>query len=555
VIYKKFKKFFNNTSRSEKDSDPDADIFLSFLREASIDSGFQDELVPRIDAFAQRNKAQQTEELPGIYLFIEKYFFKTSDADLLYFREKVFEKFHAFISTLPEFQLIFLKHDLQVSALGKKFLTSVIDRLKRILGNAPESPWISLEQWLANNNSVDLPFSAVKEIQDNSPQAKILFAELSHDFFKEIEKRFNTNFILTQYNEVYDRLAINFQNLDSFHELILLFPNKTLDERKLNLLSVKQIKELLLEKVENLEKISLELHLKNEQLELTNTELHAQSDLLNLQNQQLLDAHDTIGQKNDELNAINQNLEKTVDDRTRELANANRILVKYNQGLEEYAFTVSHHLKAPVARLIGLTNLLSESVDEATKKNALTKIESASRELENVLKEIVSSLNIKRDAATLVVESCDVAALFAAVADEMKHKYHDDLAQVNYILNGPSMIDTDKKYLLEILHHIIDNAFKFRNVALPLDLKAEIASEANHLKLTIRDNGIGFPLNLVKEKLFYPYQRFNNEYAGRGMGLYFVKQFLNVLGGSIQIESQQLQGTAVTMKFPAHHNI
>jgi signal transduction histidine kinase len=557
VIYDQIRNYFLKAQRASlTGNSPDIQSFLSFLIESADAAVYREELLPRIESFRKKTKEQQAEELPGLYLFIEKYIFKSSDPNLQRFRKSVGEHFESFLSEQPDFQIIFLPYDQQVNLLCNRFLKLVCLRLAKFLGDSADSSWGSLNRWLAQqsskeNNSpsflVSLPFADAKHY--STPASVINYISLSHHFFKDVEKRFSTNFILTHFNSAYESLAMKFRNLDSFHELIKLFPNKTLDASKLNLLSIQQIKELLLEKVESLEKLSAELLDKNDQLEENYSELNAQSDLVNLQNKKLQEAQIIIEQKNKELSEYSSNLENVVEKRTKELETANEILKQYTENLEEHAFAISHHVKAPVARILGLIYLLNNHPDEVQSGDVLSKLEDSVNDLNAILAELVHSLNIKKDASHIIVESCDLSKLVTSIVDELK-QLHQISAKLEFSIKGGQEVNTDKNYLTQALRHILDNAFKFRTQNLSLAIRTDISSSPEEIKILISDNGIGFPLEIVKEKLFSPFQRFNYSLPGKGMGLYFAKQLIDVLDGSIEIESTPEKGTAVSISLP-----
>jgi signal transduction histidine kinase len=67
--------------------------------------------------------------------------------------------------------------------------------------------------------------------------------------------------------------------------------------------------------------------------------------------------------------------------------------------------------------------------------------------------------------------------------------------------------------------------------------------------LKFKDNGIGIDIEKYKDKLFKLYQRFHDNPDGKGLGLYLVKSQLEVLGGSIAVESEVGKGTTFIMKF------
>lgn len=549
----RIKKYFSGTKSGAQSTDnSDVSAFLSFLIESPEAASFRDELLPRIENFQSKNASRQEEELPGLYLYVEKYIFKSSDPDLNRFRKIVGKHFKNFIEQHPDFKIIFLPYDQQVVELCKKFLITVSKRFEQFLGNSAETSWGALDRWLTQVNSDQQPeyetalaFTKVDFQNLGFPE----YIRVSQDFFDDVEKRFNTGFVLTHYNEAYEALSLKFQNLDAFHELIKLFPNKTLDESKLNILSIQQIKQLLLEKVSNLEKISTELHRKNIQLEEKNEELNAQTELMNTQNKQLQEAQGTIELKNKELSEYSQNLEDVVERRTRELEKANKILTQYNQTLEDHAFAVSHHLKAPVARIMGLIQLLNSSSADVQLEEIMKMLDDSAAELNSILADQVRALNIKREASHMILESCNLSEMINLIVAEFKQAYHVE-ATMTVAFKGNEVIRADRKYLTEALRHILDNVFKFRNPERDLSINTQIDSLQDSTSITITDNGLGFPLESVKEKLFNPFQKFNTYAEGKGLGLYFTNQLISVLGGSISIKSSLNKGTEVTISLP-----
>lgn len=547
----RIRKYFSKTEHNVKSQD-DSDVssFLSFLIESPEAAAYRDELLPRIQNFQSKSASRQAEELPGLYLYVEKYIFKSSDLDLNSFRKLVGKHFKTFIQDHPDFQIIFLPYDQQVIELCNRFLLTVSKRFDQFLGNSADTSWGALSRWLTQRNTKQpsefetvLEFTQVDLKNLQFPQ----YVRLSQDFFNEVEKRFNTGFVLTHYNEAYEELSVKFQNLDAFHELIKLFPNKTLDESKLNILSIQQIKELLLEKVQNLEKISSELLNKNE-------ELNAQSELLNQQNKKLQDAQTIIELKNKELSEYSANLEHVVEKRTLELETTNEILKQYNKNLEDHAFAISHHVKAPVSRIMGLINLLNNNTGEVEEDKVMGMLEESVHELNDILAELVHVLNIKKDASHMIVESCDLAEIITRIAEELK-KSHQTHARVSVSVGNSAVVRTDRKYITQALHHILDNCFKFRRPDQELAIETQIELFQNFTRISISDNGLGFPLERVKEKLFNPFQRFNTHAAGKGLGLYFANQLVSVLNGSISIESSVDKGTQVGVTLPVYPNV
>jgi len=113
------------------------------------------------------------------------------------------------------------------------------------------------------------------------------------------------------------------------------------------------------------EKINQQLHQKNEQLqqavieiETQNEEMVSQAEALRTNHEKLEEANAVIQHQQDELINHNEHLEELVSEKSADLIRTNAELIKYNSELRQFSYTVSHNLRGPVARLLGLTALL-----------------------------------------------------------------------------------------------------------------------------------------------------------------------------------------------------
>ncbi|MDJ1485081.1 tetratricopeptide repeat protein [Cytophagaceae bacterium YF14B1] len=131
-----------------------------------------------------------------------------------------------------------------------------------------------------------------------------------------------------------------------------------------------------------------EIEAQNEELFQSREEIEAQRDILTIQNQDLYQAHDIIALQNEEIRTQNQTLEEEVRKRTHKL-------LEYNHHLEELAFMTAHNLRTPVARILGLGEVLRFSEPEE-ERMYIEKLIGTTKELDLVLKDMNAVLEKKK---------------------------------------------------------------------------------------------------------------------------------------------------------------
>jgi signal transduction histidine kinase len=259
-------------------------------------------------------------------------------------------------------------------------------------------------------------------------------------------------------------------------------------------------------------------------------ELARQRDLLTTKNKELEVAHKLIEDQNLEISSRNELLEIEVQKRTHEL-------LEYNQQLEQFAFATAHHLRAPVARILGLGNILNMG-DQPTAeiKVISTKMAETSRELDQVVNEINSIVRSHRD-ITANIHTLSLEEEFRKIKYLLRKEIKDTGAEIIENFDRVGVTQTVPQHFQSIFFHLLTNALKFRNPQRALKIHIVSQRLENFVLITVTDNGLGIDLNLFGEKIFNIYSRFHTHVEGRGLGLYLVKTQLSMMGGRIEVES------------------
>ncbi len=245
-------------------------------------------------------------------------------------------------------------------------------------------------------------------------------------------------------------------------------------------------------------------------------------------------------QAENELTLFNSNLEAMVTERTKELS-------KRNSELDNFVYSVSHDLRAPIASVLGLINLAKTDGDKGMTKTYLDKIYSSALQQDNFIKEILdqsrnSRLEVKKD-------EIQFEELIDETFNQLKFATSTGIAVekiVDIHQSGP--FHSDRWRLKVILNNLISNSIRYRNGRDPV-IKINVNVVDQKAQFEIEDNGRG----IAKEHLGNVYRMFyraTDDGAGSGLGLYIVKETVDKLKGSISIESEEGQGTTVKLEIP-----
>ena len=307
--------------------------------------------------------------------------------------------------------------------------------------------------------------------------------------------------------------------------------------------ALKETNEELLTLNQDLAGKNEEIITQNESLLVIQRELASQKELLTEQNQQLEEAKRVIQKQNEQNISRNEQLELEVQNRTREL-------LEYNQQLEQFAFIASHNLRAPVARILGLGNLLAltkrNAIDQPTITNGL--IQSA-HELDRIVKDLSLILDIKKNTSDARIEIV-LEDQLRDITNHLAAEISETEAIIRSDFTAAPVIKTVRPYLDSILLNLIQNAIKYRRPGVAPIISLNSSIRDGWFMLTICDNGMGIDLKQYGNQIFKLYKRFHLHVEGKGLGLYLVKTQMAALNGKIEWKSAVDEGSTFTLFFP-----
>lgn len=281
-----------------------------------------------------------------------------------------------------------------------------------------------------------------------------------------------------------------------------------------------------------------------------NQELETQNEEISSQSEQLAAALLLIESQKKELEKYTNSLEDLVDVKNNELQRTNEALQKYNGELRQFSYTVSHNLRGPVARLLGLSRLIDYRDDglSADNRKYTELLSHSAEELDQIIRELSRIIDIRNDLYVLK-EKVLLEEEWTQVYHSLSGQIGGDVKFVTDFSAAPFLY-TIRPFLHSILYNLTSNAIRYRSPQRPLQVSVRSTLSQGQIRITVSDNGLGINLEQFGNNIFGMYKRFHTHVEGRGLGLYLVKTQTEALHGEVRVESKLNAGTTFHIDIP-----
>ena len=230
------------------------------------------------------------------------------------------------------------------------------------------------------------------------------------------------------------------------------------------------------------------------------------------------------------------------------LMQQNSELEKVNAELDQFVYSASHNLRAPLLSMKGLLSLISlEDTAFEDRNRFMMEVYKSIERLDATIHDIIEySKNARLDVAP---QEIDILQIIHSTIEDLKFIDQSNVAfDVKTDLN--TTLFSDERRIRSIIHNIVSNSIKYADTAKTNRfLHVTVNTSATHCMLTFTDNGIGIPQE-NQERIFEMFYRGTSLRTGSGLGLYIVKEMLNKIGGHLQLTSQEGMGTSITLEIP-----
>lgn len=224
-------------------------------------------------------------------------------------------------------------------------------------------------------------------------------------------------------------------------------------------------------------------------------------------------------------------------------------LTKVNKNLKQITYKTSHDLRSPVNNLLALFSLLdlSKIRDDETLKY-IQMLKSASEGLHETLNIYVNDLG-KKEGLNVDIEELKINDHLNSVLSSIKSLVKISRAEIKIDFSESDTVNFNREYLESIFLNLITNSIKYARPDCPPIISICLKKMNGRKQLIFSDNGLGFDMEKVQDKIFGLHQKFHNHIDSNGIGLYLVYNHITNLGGTITAEAKVNKGCKFTLIF------
>lgn len=237
---------------------------------------------------------------------------------------------------------------------------------------------------------------------------------------------------------------------------------------------------------------------------------------------------------------------------------AKEIAESANQAKTEFIANMSHDIRTPLSGIIGMSHFLEENTDDPEEKQYALWVNQSGEQLLKLLNgvlDVVSAAHLSE--GDIVAESIDLRQSIEDIVRLERPTIHAKHLEFKVDIDDsvPQYIICDRFKLNRILLNLVGNAIKFTQKGY-IELAIKQISQSGRtviLRFSVRDTGPGIPKSL-QSKVFEQFYRISPSYKGdhhgHGIGLHIAEKYVALLGGQIQLESVEGQGTTFFFTLP-----
>jgi PAS domain S-box-containing protein len=237
---------------------------------------------------------------------------------------------------------------------------------------------------------------------------------------------------------------------------------------------------------------------------------------------------------------LNIGLERKIEQRTAQLASANK-------ELESFSYSVAHDLRTPLRAVSGYVTILVEDHEkklDAECVSLLAEIGYNTRKMGSLIDDLLTFSRLGRKA--VVKSVVDMNAMVGSTVGEVP-----GAARITRFRNLHPLI-ADASLIRQVVTNLVSNAVKYSSKVEKPQIEITSVAGEDEIVYSIRDNGIGFDMAFV-HKLFGVFQRLHSdeEFEGTGVGLAIVQRIIHQHGGKVWAESKPHEGATFSFSIPA----
>jgi PAS domain S-box-containing protein len=229
----------------------------------------------------------------------------------------------------------------------------------------------------------------------------------------------------------------------------------------------------------------------------------------------------------------------------------------YNRAKSSFISRMSHEMRTPMNAIMSMTRFARNAEDEGRRLYCLDKIDASSRELLDIINNMLDMVKLETRSFTLAIAAFDLPALFAQVDEMFRQRTGKKKQHFTFDIPGdiPGYVISDGERLKQVIVNLLGNAVKFTPEGGSVDFSARVskAGEKQVLNICVKDSGIGISPDQL-ERLWDDFEQGDNstsrKYDGVGLGLTITKAIIDAMNGAVSVESVPGKGSVFNCSIP-----
>ncbi|GHV96072.1 hypothetical protein AGMMS50293_23920 [Spirochaetia bacterium] len=237
---------------------------------------------------------------------------------------------------------------------------------------------------------------------------------------------------------------------------------------------------------------------------------------------------------------------------THNLIHAREEALLSSKAKSDFLANMSHEMRTPMNAIIGMTSIAKSASETERKDYCLNKIEDASTHLLGVINDILDISKIEANKFELSADEFNFEKMLQKVVNVINFRVEEkqQLFHVDVDKNIPRVLSGDDQRIAQVITNLLSNAIKFTPEQGSVRLNTKLLSKENGvctIKIEVVDTGIGIS-DEQKAKIFASFEQADSstsrKFGGTGLGLAISKQIVEMMKGTIWVESEAGQGSA-----------
>jgi PAS domain S-box-containing protein len=224
-------------------------------------------------------------------------------------------------------------------------------------------------------------------------------------------------------------------------------------------------------------------------------------------------------------------------------------LTSINKELTVLSHKTSHDLKSPINNMLSVFNIIDVTkINDPETLELINILKFTSENLKQTLNDSIDDL-VENEKIKTQIESVNLNQSLTEVLSSINSLVKDSKAIINIDFSAFENITFNKAYIKSIFLNLVTNSIKYAKPhhAPVITIHSKKVNGVN--QLVFSDNGLGFDMDKVRDKIFGLYEKFHNNSDSNGIGLYLVYNHITSLGGRIAVESKINEGAKFTISF------